>query len=185
MSCPGAHFSIYLTHGTGVIQHHTAVGAVRPLLPLWLLLHLRTDDTPMLGAFVLTGYGARAHLLRAIFFVITKWQKLNGKIFHDYHPSTYFLLSYHCLQPYCTQPHYLWVPIGSVFYTVKACWTSNNYLFKFYMISNNFICRMRVVLYWLHPIRNLTHAPHFVALHNRKFFQLLLQHAAISAPRPQ
>ena len=61
MSCTGAHFLIYLTHGTGVIQHHTAVGAVRRLQVRLLLLSLQTSDTPVLGAFVLTGYGDRAH----------------------------------------------------------------------------------------------------------------------------
>ena len=27
MSCPGVHFSIYLTHGTGVVQHHHCRGS--------------------------------------------------------------------------------------------------------------------------------------------------------------
>ena len=44
VSFPGAHFSIYLTHDTGVTctQHHSAVEAVRSLLPLRLLQQLRT-----------------------------------------------------------------------------------------------------------------------------------------------
>ena len=46
VSCPGTHFSIYLTHGTGVAQHRTDVGAFRrPLLPR-LLLQLSKHMSP-------------------------------------------------------------------------------------------------------------------------------------------